>query len=161
MLWLLNKVTLKIDKSVPRDNGYVIIRRAALNDNDTGGTLPMQLLTQTITLDVTDSNQFHATIALTGCKTFGRLGSLRCYDKLTHTRATFRVRPSPKLYRVAISRRQIGDGETGFVLPAGPVTVVLHQGPPDRSDDIPVAVSGPPWIGCRQKGLTRLVCNDP
>ncbi|MBI3786549.1 MAG: hypothetical protein HY270_24430 [Deltaproteobacteria bacterium] len=157
---VLNRLALRTNTAQTGrpDNGYVIVRRALIDDNDTppgAGKLQEALLANGVTLDVNDEDStFNTRIALTGCKLAGHHGKIRCRNDATRTRATFSPIPGPLVYRAYVSQRRIGTSGTGLVAASGKVTVVLHQGVVDRTDDIPGA-------RCKTRGVALVLCVDP
>src|SRR5262249_39742278 len=106
-----------------------------VNDASTGGTLPDDLMQGSVSLEISDGGTFRTKTVLTGCKKRPS-GAIRCLDKATHTRATFRPVGSPgrlpHVYRLHFMQQHLDTTQTGGGMPSGPVGVILHQGMVDR-----------------------------
>ncbi len=152
----LAAVRLHYNTGTLRDNGSVFVR-AVVNDDDTGGQLPGDLVDRGgVTVEVRDNGSFHTVIALNNCERRGTHGRVVCTDRENHTSARFtRLKYSVVsyglLYRVTVSRSRLGTADTGSGALSGPVQVVLHQLTVDRPSDIQA---------CQTAGLSRLLCRN-
>ncbi len=111
------------------DNGRVRVT-AMVDDND-ANTFESALLSNLLTLHVTDGAFFDTTIAITDCvQKSGRVfrcrsrggfeGSMRAVVK--------RSREDPRTYELTVARGGLSSAETSTVQPTGPVTAELDQG---------------------------------
>src|SRR5207249_3829747 len=125
--------------------------RGVVDDGDTAGDLTLDLLTNAVSLTVTDGDAFVNAFSLTNCK--GRRGAaIHCRSGDGRTRATFRPINGTLSYTMNAKARRLATGARPGVSPSK-VTVVLHQGVP--AHERPDAVSA-----CGPLGATRLDCLD-
>lgn len=151
---VLSVVRLRYDNSSTRDNGSAKVR-ALVDDNDTQGGLELGLVAGTVSVTVTDSGQFDATVLLTGCTATSTTAGtqVRCRSADRRIKAKFYpTAQGPFLYNMVLSVRRLPDTVTGAQQPVGPVMVVLHQG---------VAIDRPDVIyACQAKNSKKLVCRE-
>ena len=115
--------------SARADSGYVRLF-GLVNDNDTGGMLTKRLLTNTVTIDVTDaSGSLNVSVPLLGCYAQRPRGDIICTYYNGRLRATFvRLQRTPYVYSVLVNYVGLPLSMTGSVLPSGAVKAVIDQG---------------------------------
>lgn len=149
---VLSRLNIKPDNGRVRPNGRANVV-AVINDNDTMGTLESALLSDSVSVQVTDSGDFDAVRTLTNC--VERREFIRCRSADRRTRATFFFRPrGPFLYTMRLTMTGLPQTQTGAAAPQGPVAVVIDQAPATRGDVI--GDRSP----CRLRGPRQLWCKD-
>lgn len=149
---VVSRTNIKVDNGRVRPNGRVSAV-VLINDNDTSGSFEAAILSNAVTVRVTDSADFDAERSLTNC--VARKLFLRCRSADLRTRALFRFQPrGPYLYTMRLTMTGLTAAQTGGPNPAGPLTVALDQNPGTRSDVIgdftPCTPRGPNQLWCRE-----------
>lgn len=149
---VLSRANIKVDNGKVRPNGRVAAV-ALINDNDTNGTFQAAVLSNAMTVRVTDSADFDAERTLTNC--VARKLFLRCRSADLRTRALFRFQPrGPYLYTLRLTMTGLTAAQTGGPNPVGPLTVTLDQNPGTRSDVIG------DFAACTPRGRNQLWCRE-
>lgn len=149
---VLNRANLRSDTPSARAAGRASVV-GLINDNDTQGDFEAALLSNSVTVQITDAAAFDATRTLTNCVAGNNIIRCRSNDRLT--RAIFRFRPpGPYLYMMRATFKNLNTAEAALTAPVGPVTVVLDQGVGTRSDVIG------DFTPCALRGQRQLVCRE-
>lgn len=149
---VLSRTNIKVDNGRVRTNGRVFAV-ALINDNDTSGSFQAAVLSNAMTVRVTDSGDFDAERTLTNC--VARKLFLRCRSADLRTRALFRFQPrGPYLYTLRLTMTGLTAAQTGGPNPQGPLTVTLDQNPGTRSDVIG------DFAACTPRGRNQLWCTE-
>jgi len=149
---VLSRTDLKADNGRIRPNGRVSAV-AIINDNDTQGSLEAALLSDSVSVRVTDSADFDVVRPLTECVETRLF--IRCRSADRTVRAMFYFRPrGPFLYTMRLVMSGLESAETGGPNPAGPVAVSLDQSPGTRSDVIG------DFTACRPRGQWQTWCRE-
>jgi len=149
---VLSRTNIKVDTGTVRPNGRVSAV-ALINDNDTSGSFQAAVLSNAMTVRVTDSADFDAERTLTNCVV--RKLFVRCRSADKRTRALFHFRPrGPYLYTMRLTMHGLSAAQTGGPNPVGPLTVTIDQNPGVRSDVIG------DFAACQPRGRNQLWCSE-
>ena len=125
----IDHVRIRIANAANATNGSLRLR-GQVDDSDSGGDLVGSLLSNGVTLRLTDPSGLDLPLALDGCAARGR--RVRCRTSpgtRPNVKAVFRTRPAaPLLHRVTLGVRSLGRQATGEGLPTGPIEATLVQG---------------------------------
>lgn len=131
--------------------------RGIVDDNDTEG-LVADLLTNTVTLQIQDGDQFDTTVTFTDCRETPN--SVVCEDDVSGMRVKAHVKRwknLPDVWRLNARVKDLTEAETGFGPLTGPVTITLVHGTRTRVDV--VAQAGGNEGDCKvKKNGARLRC---
>jgi hypothetical protein len=146
---------LRYDDSPGADNGKAILR-GFVDDNDTGGQLEANLLSNNASIEVTDSGLFSAVMPISGCSV-KKSGIIKCKSADKTIKAIFKPTfQGPLIYMMRVKGRRLTDVATGAEQPSGPrVSGVLVQGSLGRADVIgdvvPCASAGAKSLKCKEQ----------
>ncbi len=155
----MSKVALNLAfQPGPLKHGQLKLR-GLVDDNDTEG-LVGDLLTNTVTVQVQDSDGFDTTATLTECVQAN--AAVVCNSDSTGFRVRAHVKRwknLPDVWRLNVRVKDLTEIETGFGPLAGPVTVTLVHGATTRVDV--VAQTGGNEGDCKvKKNGARLRCKS-
>ncbi len=150
---VLSRATLR-HSTRGRPNGNIRVN-GLLNTNDTETGFEATALAGGLSVRVQDAGAVDATATITGCVVKGSRRNIQCKSQDRLVVANFRRDPrGPFLYRSTIVLKRLDETIVGTAVPAGPVDVLLEEGPtiqrPDRIGELEACVPRTRTLSCRE-----------